>query len=261
MSYRYDKKKKSTKSWYFASIILVTLALFTPFYSWLFDAFEKPLVRSWENKQEFFDGTENFLTSFYGKTRILEKNKEIKQQIQRLEIDNLRTQFLANELEQIFAMQNIDPEITPARIISHGKVGALDTVVLNQGLESGLDIGDEVTTHGYVSLGSISEVYDTSARVMLYSNTQNSRKDVLFPHDVVLTAHGYGNGTFIIESPREVEAAVGDVFYDLDESRSIIGIVQAIEFDPRDPFKKVYLSHPVSLAEVHLVGVKKQNTQ
>ena len=53
--------------------------------------------------------------------------------------------------------------------------------------------------------------------------------------DVVVAAGG-----FMIESPCEIEIAEGDVFYSLTSPGSIIAIVQSVEFDSRDPFKKCF---------------------
>lgn len=258
MSYRYDKQRTSRRRWYIIFTLGLILALFTPLYSWLFGLFEKPLARSWENKQEFFDGSENFIEAFYGKTRLVEKNKELEKEIIRLEIDNLRTAYLSQQLEKISQIKNEDDTLVVARILSFGTFGSSDTVIINQGLDNGITIDDEVFMYENISLGYVSDVYDTTARVTLYSQVEQSINGVLFPHDINLTAYGYGKGSFIIETPREVEVVEGDIFYSLNQPESIIGIVKTVTFDARDPFKKAYITYPVNLNEVQLVGIKKQ---
>lgn len=257
MSYRYDKRKKTLKRWYFVSAFLLVIALFTPLYVWIFDTIEKPLVRSWENKTELIDGSENLFGIFYGKTRLVKKNKELEREIVRLEIDNLRTRYLSEKLEEVY--QNIDTnnEIVIAEVLNHGVFGNLDTLIINQGAQNGITKGEKIIAHNSIALGYVSDVYDVTSRVELYSETNQSVEGILFPHNINLIANGQGNGSFLIETPREIEVVEGDILYSLEQPGNIIGIVRTVEFDPRDPFKQVYLSYPVNPSQVQTVGVKK----
>jgi len=256
MSYRYDKQKKTQTRWYFAGIVFLVLALFTPIYSWIFDLIEKPLARTWENQGEVFNGTENFFEAFYGKKQIIAENNQLRNEVARLEVDNLRTRYLSEQLEKMNQITELDSNLGVAQVLKKNILGSQDSLIINQGTKNGLSIGDQIITHDNVLIGSIYEVYDAAARVMLYSYPEQTLEGVLFPHDINLTAQGYGNGSFVIETPREVEVLAGDILYSLEEPGRIIAIVREVVFDPRDPFKQVYLSYPININQIQVVGVK-----
>jgi len=258
MSYRYDKQKKTSRRWYFVGGLLVVLALFTPIYSWLFNIIEKPLAYSWQQKGEVITGTENFFEAFYAKEQIIEENDELKKEIERLEIDNLRTRYLSNELEKVYTLVDSNSEITPANVLKHGILGSRDSIIINQGAENNVSTGDIVIAYDTTLIGSVSAVFDRTSQVRLYSQPKESINGVLFPHGVNLVAQGHGNGGFFIETPRDIEVAAGDVFYSLFEPGYVIAIVREVIFDPRDPFKQVYLSYPTNINEIQVVGVKSQ---
>ncbi|MCA9352618.1 hypothetical protein KC901_00360 [Patescibacteria group bacterium] len=258
MSYRYDKAKKNRTRWYVMGSMLLVLAFFTPIYRWVFDIVEKPLERTWQHQGEIFIGGENFFETWYGKQKILEENRNLKSEVTRLEIDNLRTRYLSEQLEETYRITSDDDFLVPAQVLKHGVLGAGDTLIVNQGTNQGITVGSQVVVYDNVLIGFVDDVYDTTSRVVLYSQSNHTIEGVLFPHNVQLTAEGYGHGGFFIEAPREIEVEAGDVFYSLAHPGRIIAIVREVVFDPRDPFKKVYLSYPVNMNEVQVVGIKKQ---
>ncbi|MFT6829540.1 MAG: cell shape-determining protein MreC [Candidatus Paceibacteria bacterium] len=257
MSYRYDKARKTKGRWYFLVAFLVILVIFTPVYSLLFNIIEKPLAYSWQQKGKVFNGTENFFQAFYGKQQILDENEELKQEINRLEIDNLRTRYLSEELEKVFGLLDIDSGLIPARILNKGILGSRDVLIIDQGSENNVAIADSVVAYDNSLIGSVNAVFNNTAHVTLYSHPEQLINGVLFPHNVNVIAQGHGNGGFLIETPREIEAATGDILYSLTEPGNIIAIVREVIFDPRDPFKQVYLSYPRNINEVQVVGIKK----
>jgi cell shape-determining protein MreC len=259
MSYRYDKEKKNKRLWYSLGSVLLVLFLFTPMYSVLFGFFQKTAIGTWENKQDIYADTSNFFQSFAAKQKILEKNKELKRDKDRLEIDNLRTQFLAEQLENIAAIGS--EQIISAVILDYGSLGSYDHIILNKGFNLGVAIGDKVIMVESVTVGYISEVYSQTSRVTLYSDSEQSINGILYPYNEILTALGNGGGNLIIETPRQIKVEKGDIFFALDDPGNIIAVVEYVEFDPRDPFKKVYLNYPINLKQHQIVGIKKNLTQ
>jgi cell shape-determining protein MreC len=257
MSYRYDKKKKVQQRWYAALAIVFLLILFTPIYGWLFGVVETPIVQTFENREEFSISGKNFFQTFDSKSKVLAENKRLVLENQRLSIDNLRTTYLAEELERVYGFVSKGTDIIPAHVLHHGTFGNRDSLLIDQGENSGIIFGDHVVSDNNISLGFISEVYPNSSQVTLFSEEQQMIEGILFPHDVQLQAGGNGGGSLIIETPREIDVQVGDIFYGLEEPGYIIGIVREVIFDPRDPFKKVHISYPENMNRIHTVGVKK----
>lgn len=255
MSYRYDRNKKNKPFVYIVGTILLALLLFSPLYNILFSSLQKIVIASWEEKNDINTKTNNFLQSFAAKQSIIEKNNQLQQEIKRLEIDNIRTRYLANQLEIISGYK--DQNIIPANILDYGSLASYDHIIINQGLDDGINIGDIVIVSDSVHIGFIVDAYSRSARVMLYSDVGQSINGILYPHNEVLVAKGNGSGNFIIESPREINVEIGDIFYSLNQPNNIIAVVEHIDFDPRDPFKQVYLRYPVNIKQHQIVGIKK----
>lgn len=259
MSYRYDRDKKNKKITYFLGSIFLFFGLFTPIYGILFSSFQGSIIRSWENKQDFYAETSNFFQSFVSKGKILEKNRELQREIDRLSVDNLRTRYLADTLESTLAFGN--NAILFGSILEYGSLGSYDNIVISRGESDGVSIGDQIFIADNVLIGYVYESYSNTARVRLYSQSDSKINGILYPHGETLTASGNGGGNFIIQTPREIEVAIGDIFYSLNSPGNIIGVVQYVEFDPRDPFKQVYLSYPVDIKNYQIVAVKKNLTQ
>lgn len=253
MSYRYDNQQKKRRLRVLAGATILLLVLFTPLYARVFDFLERPFARAWENKNNILSSGGNFFSSFYGKTQILAENKDLKRKIERLEVDNLRTKYLADQLDVVSGYQQSD--LRPSAIISGGVIGSLDSLIIAH-KDDQFGVGDGVYIADHVLIGFISSVFDTTARVTLYTEKQQQKEGVLFPHNVNLVAKGQGSRSMTIDVPREIPVAVGDIFYDLAQPGNIIGVIQDIQFDPRDPFQKAYLGYPVNINNHQIVGVK-----
>jgi cell shape-determining protein MreC len=259
MNYHYDRDKKNKRAGYLFGSVFLMLVLFTPIYGIFFGFFQNYIVQTWKNEQDLYAGTNNFFQAFASKQIILEKNKQLQQEIDRLHVDNLRTQYLADTLDSTLFFDN-ENNILGA-IIDYGSLGSYDHVMINRGQLQNVNIGDRVFIAENVLIGYISETYSATARVKLYSDDESRVNGILHPHNETLTAIGNGGGSFIIETPREIEVTAGDIFYSLAEPGNIIAIVKYVEFDARDPFKTVYLTYPINLKQHHIVEIKKNLNQ
>ncbi len=254
MSYRYDKQKKVRQRWYGIGILFFMLALFTPLFGWIFDVFERPLERAWNNSNQTMNGGKNLFQSWYAKTKLIEENQALQERITALEIDNIRTDYLAQQLEDIQELEEQGVENT-AHIL--GTIGS-DRLVIDGGTKQGIDVGDLVIAYDRVLLGEVTEVFDTTSRVELFSHTDRSLDGWVSSQEQLLVVTGYGGSRFVIEAPRELELEEGDVVYSQKYPDYMIGSVGHVEFDPRDPFKKIYLALPVNLKNTQIIGIKKE---
>ena len=211
-------------------------------------------MQSWENRNAVAGGTQNIFQSWYGNTRLVQENTELNQENLDLELQLLRTDFLT---QQSHLFQDISDygQKTAVAIQNNN-----NTLIINQGQEHGVAVGDLVYANGIVLVGRISDVYDVTSRVQLFTHPNQLRSVMLFPQNEILDLQGNGQG-FILEVPREIQISVGDLLYDRSVYGAIIAIVQSVEFDPRDPFQQVYAHYPISEKNIYAVGIAKDNLQ
>ena len=260
MSYRYDKEKKRKQQWYLTGILFIAVVFFTPALTYVFDIIEQPLARAWEQSNANMDRLSNIFQRSYAAGEIAQENQELKNRIAVLEVDVLRTQYLESVLESYQAIEDavlVNETVTQGQVLVHGTPGKADTLLINRGSRDGVSFGDTVITAGNLLIGSVSEVFDTTSRVDLLSKSEQETMAVLFPHQESLKLLGHGK-SYRAELPRESLVEVGDTVYSQAEPGRLIAVVREIIFDPRDPFKQVYLSAPVDISNIQTVGVIKK---
>lgn len=256
MNYRYDKKKKKKRYIYFSTIVLVFLLIFTPFYSWLYDLLEKPFSVAYTNTAEIKKKSRNIFETWYSKKKLVEENDRLEKKIALLEVDNLRTQYLENLLEKNQSIAQIEKTAVSSQILSKDASGNL---LIVGGSKNHFAIGDYVMSDDGLLIGSIAKVFDTTSRVHSFSKNKVTTRGVLFPSETSIEL--VGNGNAITSSlNREVEVSVGDQVYSQDSLGSLIGVVTAVDFDPRNPVKKILINPIFSYDELQIITVIKKQS-
>lgn len=133
-----------------------------------------------------------------------------------------------------------------ARIISRPPQSAYDRIVIDQGAEDGIVIGQFATAYGTVALGIVEEVYPHTAIIRLYSNANTESHVQFVTSGLTATAIGHGGGSYIIELPQSIEIAEGEQVIQV-ESGKLLGVVGGIDTDPREPFQQVYVRMPINI--------------
>jgi cell shape-determining protein MreC len=262
MSYRYDKEQKKKQQRYLAAGIVVLLAFFTPVFSILFNWFERPLLRAWEQSQANIEEVGNIFERWYAKGKIIEENEELRRRISLLEVDVMRTDYLVSVLESYQERESYASSgelIIPAEIVLRYPQVSRDTVVLNRGSSHSVQEGDYVLGYNQLLLGIVTEVTDLTSFVTLFTDTDTSIEGVLYPHGETIRLDGVGT-SYRSQVPRDSLVEVGDVVYSQQEPGRILAVVREVVFDSRDPMKSVYLSLPINTKNIPVVGVLKKAT-
>lgn len=261
MSYRYDRKKKHKRYTYIFILIVMFSVIFTPVPSWIFTLIERPLAVGWERSSKNIEETKQFFSRFYGVGLLQEEHQRLQERVDILEIDLLRTQYLESVLsaEQEFkALSNEEDPLITGNIIAYYPRSFVETITINRGSEQGVRVHDTVISREGVFLGYVDEVANHVSRASLATSEKTSTQAVLFSTRESLELNGDGIG-YQAQVARESEVAVGDVVYHQEEPGRVIGIVRDIVFDPRDPFKVIYVGVPLNIKHIQTVGI--QNTQ
>ncbi len=252
---RLNEKKRTRKKQITYSIVTVffILIIFTPFYSYLYNFLEKPFISAYSNTEEMKNISKNIFHSWFSKKRIIDENNELKKKIAILEVDVLRTKYLESLLEKSNVLNNLNSEIISTSILHKNNSGV---VTILGGKDSGFSVGDSVFYYDGTLIGNISSVFDKTSRVSLFIKNGMISNGILFPQNISITTTGNGNAMFA-KLNRDIDISVGDVLYNEKLPGYIMGTVSNIDFDPRDPMKKVFISPIHSIRSLQQIGIKK----
>jgi len=257
MSYLRNKKRKTT--YIVLPIVVVGIILlltFTPILKWGFDSMEKAFVIKYENNQV----TRNFISSVFLNKKKLDELQDLSLENERLrlEIDILSDSMEElEELRSVFSLNQSRTDRQVVRIIARPPVSGFDTLILDKPEDISFDEGDLVLTQGKVLLGKIAEVFDRTMRVELFTDQDSIIIGRIPTRDIEQEIRGRGAGNFIFKVPREIEIEVGDRIYSPSQNNYLLGIVEAILSDPRNPNKTILAVPPVNLNNLEMVEILK----
>lgn len=130
-----------------------------------------------------------------------------------------------------------------------------DILVLDVGSDDGVAHGQLVFASSGVVLGVAQEVLPRQTVVSLLSTPQVKTTVVLEKEGIGVTATGRGGGAYQLNVPREIDVVAGDLVVLPGRQTEIIGTVQDIIFDPRDPYQTVLVSAPTNFYQERFVYV------
>lgn len=212
----------------------------------------------------FFSGSRGFVKNLIVKASLfLAPERESRQtsrenmalliKIQDLEKENLRLKTALGV--------NGKTKLIPANVIFGGGFLFSDVILINQGENSGIKIGDLVTYQNKILIGRVAEVgADWSKAVLLgrIGEKITLRQDMSenIQHAPVEAA-GLGGGEFQIEMPAEANVKIGDIFRSAENPEYIAGVVDKISSESGGQFKKISVISPVSpvlLDEIDIIS-------
>lgn len=252
MSYLYDRKKKKKQGGIIFFAIIALVFLFTPFLSFLYDLVESPIEQAYKNTHETKNQAAILIDALrFSKRNLAEYNRFLKNEVEKLLVENERIHFLELELAKKSIGDNVFAYITERPTQS--------SLIIDQGGDAGIVPGDSVFS-GHILIGEVEMVFDTSSRVILYTDKNSVQPAILYPHDVSVNIRGYGNLGYYLEIDRDIKVEEGNVVYSQSYPGYIMGVVRRVDFDSRDPFKKVFLSPSLNIDMLTSVEILKKTT-
>jgi cell shape-determining protein MreC len=136
-----------------------------------------------------------------------------------------------------------------------------DTLLLDVGRNAGVEPGDVVAAGGSLYLGTIKEVYATSARVVLYSAPGQSYSALLVntaaTSSLALSVVGQGSGSLTAEVPAAAAVSVGDHVLFPSITPELIAKVVFIDDHASASFKTIYMQLPINMNALRFVEVRR----
>ena len=193
------------------------------------------------------------------KKDLLKQNLLLRRKVDELEIEIKTAGNLKAENEELKSVMGKIPEgqtVILAGILAKPNITPYDTLIIDRGSIHGLAPDMRVYAYGDVLIGEIDSVEEKTSRVLLYSAPGNISQVFYGNTGRFFNARGQGNGTFEVEVARDINVAVGDMFFYPGIDTTPIGVVKKVDFDARDSFKKVLMKSPVNIQEERWVEVQ-----
>ena len=191
---------------------------------------------------------------------LIAENNKLNQQVQNDQASLLELKTLEQENNDLKTELSYLPNpqtVMVAGVLAKPSDSLYNSLIIDQGSQDGVSVGQLVTAQGTIGLGTISSVSKTTATVQLFSGPQFNGDLVMKGQKITVPATGKGSGNFEIHIPHNINVVTGDTLAFPDSPNVIVGIIESVIFDPRDPFQTVLARTPVNIQELQFVEVVK----
>lgn len=159
------------------------------------------------------------------------------------------------ELKQRLNREPSSNKRTLAAVLMRPPGTPYGTLMLDVGKKNGIKEGDLVAAGGSVFIGKISTLYDTTARVTLFTAPGQNYQGQL-RGTVPIALAGEGSGFMKGELPTGVSVAVGDQVLLSSFMPEFVAVVTSVVHEEGKSFQTIYLTLPVNPLELRYVEVE-----
>jgi cell shape-determining protein MreC len=199
--------------------------------------------------------------SFNTKENLIAQNAELEKDISAVNVKLLSMEALESQnqaLENLVAAKQTLPSaknLVFAEVVERPPFSPYDSFVISSGSNSGITVGNPVFDEDGTPIGTIQNVFPSSAKVLLFSSSGNVLNVTIGTGKSEVQADGKGGGNFIIKIPMTDAPKDGDAVYIPQFSPVALGVVQDISAQPTDTFANVLFSLPENIFEMSFVTV------
>ncbi len=270
MHYLRDRNKKRKKILVVSAVAAVIILFFAGRFGLLrglssfFQAIVRPL---WKSEINIENNTSVLTGEFRSKASILSENQSLRDENDSLRVELSSLQVIQDENDQLKASMGRTDKATfiLGAVITKPPRSLYDTFVVDAGAQAGVIPGAKVYAgspvsdgaHASVFVGAVSEVYAKSSLVKLFSSAGEKIQVAVSGKNLTTEATGRGGGNFEMTFPHDVEIPKGTQVTALGIDPYLVGIVNDVISDSRDPLQKVLLYSPVNMQELKFVEIEK----
>jgi len=160
------------------------------------------------------------------------------------------------ELKNILGRRD-GKNLTLAVILVKPNKSPYDTMIVDIGRDSDVSLGQRVFAYGNILIGVVAEVYANTSLVKLFSTPKETIDVILGDKNAYVQAIGRGGGNFEITVPKDQDVALGTEAVIPGITLYVLGIVEEVISDPRDPFQKILLRSPINVQDLKFVQVER----
>lgn len=211
----------------------------------------------WQARNKLADSLTTMQRYFASKTKLLQENQALSQELDQARQKLLTLAPLQHELDSLQPLLSHPPapKTVTAAVLSRPPYSPYDTLVIDAGVQDGVAEGDIVTSVGGSVIGDVSNVFRDFSRVSLFSSPGTKTAVLIGGKGVQVNATGAGGGEFQILLPREVSVSAGDAVVLPGQTPQVLGVVQSVQYQETDFMQLVSFQSPVNIFELRYVTV------
>ena len=153
--------------------------------------------------------------------------------------------------------------LIPANVVFGGGYLFSDIILINQGENAGIKIGDIVTYQNKILIGRVAEVGADWSKTALLGSLgdkitlrQDSSENI---QSVPVEAVGRGGGELQMEMSAETNLKIGDIFRSAENPEYIAGVVDKISYEFGGQFKEISVFSPLSPVLLNEIDIISKN--
>jgi len=217
------------------------------------------------------ESLKNVSIYFSSKKEQAHKIETLRQDVANLHIDRAKLILLEDENKRLRESLNfnVSAELFPvgAETIGRSIDPIATTLIINKGAAEGVTKDNAVVVGNGALIGKIVEVFEHTSIVRLLNDTQSRIPSTVLnrEHSIGVVEGGFGISVRLKFIPQNEEINPGDLIVTsgLDEStpRGLsIGVVEAVEKKPQEPFQQAILTPIHNLNDITVVTILTKKT-
>ena len=214
----------------------------------------------WKAQKAITDGVHDASFLVRTKSSVYRENESLRKDNAEIMASMMDYEILRKEnidLKELLGRLPENHAFTLASIITKPNRSPYDTIIIDVGASDNIQKGQTVYANAITPIGKVSNVYDKTALVVLYSNPGQKTEGTLDGLNSTVELIGRGGGNFEMIIPLELNVAKGMMVILPGNSTETIAVIEEIISIPTDPVKKVILRSPVNIQNIKWVQIKK----
>jgi len=193
------------------------------------------------------------------KTALVSENRELKNKLAEVNAKLLTYELILKENKNLKILMGRNEEEIGllSTVLARPNQTPYDTMIIDVGRNKGVEVGDEVLVFNQIAIGTIKEVYEHTAKVVMFSAPGEKINVFIGLDDIPAEATGRGAGNFEISLPKQVEVFEGDIVTAPRLNIKAFGTIDHIELSPGGSFQKILIKLPININDIRWVKIVK----
>ncbi|MEK7227458.1 MAG: rod shape-determining protein MreC [Patescibacteria group bacterium] len=212
----------------------------------------------WNAENQLVKTLSDWKEIWRGRLALVSENIQLKEKISSLELELSARPAAIDGNDTLLSLLGRKAEDggIAATVLVRPPQTPYDIIIIDAGRDDGVLADSQVFLPEGPVLGTISEIFPSSAKVKLFSSAGEKTAAILERSGLSTILEGEGGGNFRAVVPRETPAEKGDRILSADIFSRLLAVVEDIKIEPTDSFKEIFARSPRNLFNIRFVVVR-----